>query len=177
VKSAYHSIIATEQPRILHAPEPVATLDFLRGAAIAGALETPWVFDIELDGDRLPHFLGGRIPLVSARLLAVLSKAGVDNIQAFPAVLRLRGETERREHSVLNVCGLLDAADPEASAGGSLVLSRAHTRGFSVFRLFNGSRSLIVDDRLMRALEQQKPPEGWGFAALELETNDPPEPS
>lgn len=177
MKPAYHSIVPLERPRIVRAPEPIASLDFLRGAVIADHLDTPWVFDIELDGARLPHFLGGGIPLVSARLLAVLSKAGVDNIQTFPAVLRLKGETERREHSVLNVLGLLDAVDPDASAGGSLVLSHAYTRGLSVFRLFNDSRSLIVDDRLMRALEQQKPAEGWGFAALELETSDPPEPS
>ena len=88
---AYHSITALDSARILRAPDAVATLDLLRGATIAAVPPAPWVFDIEIDQAQPPHLLGGRVPLASERLLTVLSQAGVDNIQTFPALLRSRG--------------------------------------------------------------------------------------
>jgi hypothetical protein len=192
MKPAYHSINALESPRILQTPRPVANLDFLRGATIADAPPPPWIFDVAIERNQPPHLLGGLIPMVSERLLAVLLNAGVDNLQAFPALLRGRDGSEWRRHSVINVIGLLDAADLEMSAGEtlaegddgptlidfrSLVLSRPRTLGIGVFRLFQSPTTLLVHDRILRALDAQRPAEGWGFAAFEIEMSDPPEPS
>ena len=192
MKPAYHSIAALEDVRILQAPEPVVSLDFLRGAAIAVGPGTPWVFDIEIDSAHPPHLLGGRIPMASERLLSVLLDAGVDNIQTFPALLRLRGGAVWRQHSVFNVIGLVDAADLEASVGTilaegdrgptliefrNLVLSRAQTLRLPIFRLFHDPAMLLVDDRLLRVLKRHQPAEGWGFATFEIEVSDPPESS
>jgi hypothetical protein len=189
MKPAYHSINALESPRILHTPRPVANLDFLRGAAISEAPQPPWIFDVEMGQSQPPHLLGGLIPMVSERLLTVLLKAGVDNIQAYPALLRGRDGSEWRQHSVVNVIGLLDAADLEMSAGATLaegdygptlidfrnlVLSRPRTLGIGVFRLFHSPSTLLVHDRILRAMEAQRPAEGWGFAAVEIEMSDPP---
>jgi hypothetical protein len=187
VKPAYHSITPLERAHVLRAPDPVANLDFMRGASIAAPEPAPWVFDIEIGGDRPPHLLGGRIPMASDRLLGVLRDAGVDNIQTFPALLRLRGGAEWRQHSVLNVIGLVDATDLDASVGTvlvegdagparidfqNLVLSPAKTRGLRIFRLFHDPALLLVDDRLQRALNKHRPPEGWGFVAFEVEMSD-----
>jgi hypothetical protein len=192
MKPAYHSITALENVRILQAPEPVATLDFLRGAVIQTGLNPPWDFDVEIDSVQPPHLLGGRTPMASERLLTVLSDAGADNIQTFQARLQLRGGREWRQHCVFNVVGLLDAADLSASGGAilaerdgratriefrNLVLSRAYTMGLSVFRLFHDPAMLLVDDRILHALNKHRPVEGWGFSAIEVELRDPPEPT
>lgn len=182
----YHCITALEQARIVRGPDAAADLDFLRGAAIVAAPETPWWFDLEQDTTPLPHLLGGRIPLASERLLRVLADAGADNVQAFPAVLRLRNGTEWRQHAVLNVIGLIDATDLDASVGtilaegdrgptrvqfDRLVLSPARTRGLPIFRLFHDPATLLVDARVMHALVTHRPDEGWGFFASEIEVS------
>jgi hypothetical protein len=184
---AYHSITPLERARVLRAPDAVAHLDFMRGASIPAPPPTPWVFDIEAGSGRHPHLLGGRIPMASDDLLRVLTDAGVDNIQTFPALLQRRGGAEWRQHSVLNVIGLVDATDLEASTGTvlaegdtgptriefqNLVLSRRKTLGLPIFRLFHDPAQLLVDDRLLRALNKHRPPEGWGFAAFEVEVSD-----
>lgn len=181
----YHSLKPLAQPRILRSPAAVEALDFLRGTTIVDPPPSPWVFEVDFDGAAPPHLLGGPIPFASQRLLHVLAEAGVDTIQAFPAVLQARGGGEFRQHAVLNVIGLVDATDLEASVGtvlaegeegptridfDRLVLSPGQARGLPMFRLFHDPAMLLVDDRVMALLHAQRPKEGWGFAALEVET-------
>lgn len=185
--TTYHSLKPLTQPRIHRSPDGLDAIDFLRGTPIVGAPPPPWVFEIELDsGAAPPHLLGGPVPFASQRLLAILAEAGIDTIQAFPAVLRVRGGGEFRDHAVLNVIGLVDATDLDASVGTvlvegedgpmrmefeRLVLSPAQTRGLPMFRLFHDPSMLLVDDRVMALLHAQRPKEGWGFAALEVEVS------
>jgi hypothetical protein len=172
MKAAYHSITPLEIARVEGAPEEVETLNFLSGAPIPAGPPTPWTFDIEAEGPQLPHLLGGPIPFASERLLTVLAAAGVDNLQTFAAVLRVRSGPEHAGYSVLNVIGLVDATDAEASAD-ALVLSPARSRGLSMFRLFQNPGTLLVDDHVLDALNRHRPVEGWGFAAFEIEMSEP----
>ena len=165
--SAYHHIIPLEVPRVLGAPEALGGLDFLRGTTLETRPVGPWNFNIELKGPRPPHLLGGAFPMASQQLLKVLTDAGVDNLQVFPAVLQLSGGTWR-QHAVFNVIGLVDAAEsPEP-----LIISRARTRDLPAFRLFGHADAVLVHDRVQRALDSHRPPEGWGFSAFELEMCD-----
>jgi Immunity protein family (Imm11) len=183
---AYHSITPLERARLQPAQAGLGNLDFLRGAPITAGLPTPWIFDIEIDSAQPPHLLGRQIPLASERLLKVLTDTGVDNIETFPAVLRGRGGAEWRQHYVINVIGLVDAADLGASSGtviaegpdgptrimfDHLVLAHAQARGLPLFRLFHDPATLLVEDRIMRALDAHRPVEGWGFAAFEIEVS------
>lgn len=190
VKPVYHSVIPLEIAGVDGALDEVGNLDFLRGIPILARTATPWTFAIETKFPELPHMLGGPIPLASEHLLAVLAEAGVDNIQTFAAVLRDRGGREYRGHSVLNVIGLIDAADLEASVGtilaegengptriefASLVLSPVRARDLPMFRLFHNPATLLVNDRVLDALNRQRPVEGWGFCAFEIEMREPPD--
>ena len=181
---AYHRIMPLERGRLQPAQPAVENLDFFRGSPITGAPPTPWIIDLEIDGAEPPHLLDGRLPVASERLLRVLADAGADNVQTFPAVLRGRGGAEWREHRVINVIGLVDAADLAASSGtvvgegpdgptrmlfDHLVLADAQTRSLPLFRLFHDPAILLVEDRIMRALDAQRPVEGWGFATFEIE--------
>ncbi len=151
----YHVITAFEKARIRQEPESIAGLDFLRGAAIGAAPPGAWAFDIESDRPPLPHLLGGRIPMASETLLAVLRNTGIDNIQTFPAVVRFRGGATWTQHSVFNVIGMIDAT--------------AGTRALPFFRPVHDPATLVVDGRVMRALNAHRPQEGWGFSAFEID--------
>lgn len=167
MKTSYYSLAALERARLLHVPGSVAALDFLRGSPISSSPPTPWVFDLDSESAQPAHLLGGRIPLASEMLLNVWRSAGIDNIETFPVVLRLRGETSWTHHSVFNVIGLVDAADID-----NLVLSPGRTRGLSCFRLFSDPSTLLVDNRVMRAMNSKRPAEGWGISAIEIEMKE-----
>jgi hypothetical protein len=184
---AYYRITPLQEARILDAPPFTANLDFRRGAMLAADAGAEWVFGVDIEGTQPPHLLGGPIPMASEQLLKVLTAAGVDNLQAFPAVLRLAGGGAWRQHSVLNVIGLVDAADLAASDGAvlaegdrgptlvdfkTLQLSSAQARGLPVFRLFHDPAALLVNDRILEALDRQRPPEGWGFSTVEIQVTD-----
>jgi hypothetical protein len=182
---AYHWLRPElDGPRVL-VPAGLAAVDLGRGQWLERAPAAPWAFVLEPPGVSPPHWLGDRIPLVSATLLAALGRAGVDNVQTFPA--QLRGAAAGAVwpgYVAFNVVGAVDAADPEASIGAplsdgeagpkvteysELVLSRARTHDLDMFRLADSPSMLLVHDRVMRALSAQAPPQGWGFTAIEIE--------
>lgn len=185
--AGYYSLTPLHTARIIQAPEALMALDFTRGALLTADAGAPWVVDVELDVPDLPHFIGGQVPMISERLLQVLVKAGVDNLQTFPLSVRRSDGAESRQHAAINVLGLVDATDLEASIGTivvdgddgpvrmtfeRLVLSGAATRGLPLFRLFHDPDILVVDDRLRRVLDRQRPLEGWGAVASEIEVSD-----
>jgi hypothetical protein len=187
-RDAYHWLRPDSEgaPRVLP-PAALASADLRRGAWLDRAPTGPLVFTIEDDARAAapPHWLGDRVPLVSERLLAALRRAGVDNLQTFPALLQGRaGGQPRPGHTVLNVIGAVDAADADASVGTvlieddpgprlvqytQLVLSRARARDLDMFRLADSPEMLLVHDRVLRVLAADVPDEGWGFTPIEIE--------
>ena len=172
-------------PPVSPAPE-LASLDLRRGAWLRPAPPAPLIFTVEAGarGAAPAHWTGDRVPLVSDRLLAALRRAGVDNLQIFPALVRTgAGGEPRPGHCVLNVIGLVDGADPAASIGtvlaeddpgprrveySHLVLSRARTRDLPLFRLADSPDMLLIHDRVLRVLAADVPDEGWGFIPVEI---------
>ncbi|PTL77830.1 hypothetical protein DAT35_42265 [Vitiosangium sp. GDMCC 1.1324] len=177
----YSDYSIVENPKI---PEGV---HFMRGALIQESLPSPLTFRVNFPKSvPLPHMLGERIPVVSDRFVAALRKAGVDNFQLFPAVLRNPNEhAEWTGFHVFNVLGLLDAADMDASkyqtlmAGNDqvpalvefeeLVLSRAATYEKPMFRIVQEPSLLLVHERVVDVLKSESPPDGWGIIATEVE--------
>jgi hypothetical protein len=147
--------------------------------------------DFSIDNARgaPPHWIGDRIPLVSALFIAALREAGVDNFQTFPARLRCHPSAAiRTDHVAFNAIGLVDCADRLASVGtqvgtlltddghgprqvdyAELVLCRSRTRDLRMFRLADCPAKLLVDDPVMKALSTRTPDAGWGFSAIEIE--------
>lgn len=188
---AYHWLLPEPAPSgpgsRIEVPPEVESRDFQRGSWIQLEPQFRADFEVVVHGapDPLPHWLGDRTPVVSAPLLAALRRAGVDNVQSFPVLVRRAESGERIEgFSLLNVVGAVDAADPEASRGevlidedpgpkltqySHLVLARDRTQDLNLFRLADSPSVLLVHDRVKQKLWADAPPEGWGLVPLEVE--------
>jgi hypothetical protein len=165
---AYHWLRPDEGAQLIP-PAELAAADLSLGAPRASAPPGTLVFAARdsLHGSP-PHWIGTRVPLVSEHFLEILEQAGVDNFQTIPVLLTDPSGQSWTSHAVFNVIGAVDAADPEASNGGDLVLARAKSRGLSVFRLADDPEKLLVNDQVMRLLRQNVPAEGWGFTPIEV---------
>jgi hypothetical protein len=96
-----------EGPRV-ETPEPLAAIDLRKGVWLDPLPATSLTFTLDETKAAAapPHWIGDRIPLVSALLLATLRRAGVDNFQAFPASLSVRSSQQPIPgHCVFNVIG------------------------------------------------------------------------
>jgi len=176
----------SEEPRIDE--KNAERCDFRRGSIIK--LEHAGALNVTLgDSDVSPPpsaFIGQRIIIASDRLISILTKSGIYNLQLFPALLRC-GTSKRflEAYQVVNVIGLVDAADSESSTGevlfeneggidivdyDNLVISRSRSMGMDLFLLASNPEKLIISGRVMGALLEHTPEEGWGFIAEELET-------
>jgi hypothetical protein len=169
----------------LAVPAALASIDLCCGAMLGRVPAATMDFSIDGAQRMPPHWIGERIPLVSALFIAALREAGVDNFQTFPARLRcLQPAATSAGHVAFNAIGLVDCADRLASVGtlltddgpgprqvdyAELVLSRSRTRDLRMFRLADCAARLLVDDRVMEALLTRTPDEGWGFSAIEIE--------
>ena len=100
--------------------------------------------------------------LMSDRLVMELEKAGVDNLQKFPAVLvdEVTG-AERNDYFVVNVIGIISCADLRMSRStelGSLyyfhdlIIDPSKAMGCLLFRLAESRMDVIVNDRVARAI-------------------------
>ena len=139
-------------------------------------------------GEPMPHYLTGGTVLASQKLLKVLDNAGVDNYQAFPAIL-VNPQTKeiKRDYYLFNVLGLLKATSlndsnydelmkgsPEGIdlplvAFNKIVIDSKKTYGTYMFRLAEEPVSIIVNTQIIHALKNNKPDEGWGIIVEELE--------
>jgi hypothetical protein len=166
-------------------PEALASIDLCCGALLARIPAASMDFTIDSARGAPPHWIGERIPLVSALFIAALRQAGVDNFQTFPTRLRCQPSAAiRTDHVAFNAIGLVDCADRLASVGtlltddgpgprqvdyAELVLCRSWTRELRMFRLADCPAMLLVDDQVMKALSTRTPDDGWGFSAIEIE--------
>lgn len=141
-------------------------------------------------GEPMPHYLTGGTVLASQKLLKVLDNVGVDNYQAFPAIL-VNPQTKeiKRDYYLFNVLGLVKATSindsnydelmkgsPEGIdlpllAFNELVIDSKKTYGTYMFRLAEEPISIIVNAQVVHALKKNKPDEGWGVVVEELEVN------
>jgi hypothetical protein len=123
----------------------------------------PFVFSVDNPGgEPLFDFYSGRC-LMSRRLVDTLRAEGVDNLQTFDAELRDAATgASRRDFVVVNVLGLVAAADLDASQ--SITLGEGHVFtdlkidaskacGLLMFRLAESLIDVIVHERIAKAIE------------------------
>lgn len=126
----------------------------------------------------MPDFFDTTIPLMSERLLRALRRAGADNIDDYPMILR-RPDTgqEWRNYRAINVVGRLDAIDmsgskhqPTASDAGidfeSIVLDKGAVGDSLCFRLDDGPRLIVIHEKIAAALAP------LGFIAVMIQPLD-----
>jgi hypothetical protein len=121
-----------------------------------------------------PEYFKGSIPLMTKTLVGALGKAGVDNIETYPAVLRNPdGSVASRDYAGVNIIGLVAAADLGKSlvAKGtrlqmvstsfdSLVIDGKRARSLLLFRLAEAITGVVVHRKVRDALRTD------GFATL-----------
>jgi len=106
------------------------------------------------------------IPVFRDDLVAILIEAGVDNLQAFPAVLVDPSGKEIDGYKAVNIVGLVKCADLSKSqydditgtglmAMGfrKLVIDEAAAAGHAFFRLAEAVASIIVHDQLKTRID------------------------
>lgn len=151
----------------------VEDADFDMGTRIAVPVPKPLDFVLEplnpksdQHGPEMPALFKIPVPLFRDDLLAAMAAGGVDNLDAYDAVVREPdGSRSYTNYKAVNVVGLVAAADMARSKatvhpGGpvidvefdDLVLDPARARGALIFRLAEATASIFVHDRLRRHL-------------------------
>jgi hypothetical protein len=117
-------------------------------------------------------------------MLDAFRAAGVDNFQAFPAVLAGRGAEEWKDYFAINVLGKVAAADLSSSrfveigkypsglpclGFQKLVVDPSRTHGFYLFRLAEDILQILLHDRVLKSLVAMAPTGGWGIHARALD--------
>ena len=171
-------------------PKLDSEISFLSGKRIDEEIKLPLIFEIsgpvKLDPNEFPgHFLGDVIPIVSTQFVEVLEKAGIDNYQIFPAILKMTSKKlEWDDYYAFNVVGLVEGVDESSSNAGiimdgdddvpalvdfeEIVIDREKVRDLKIFReLYSGV--LIVDDIFDKCLDEINPKgDIWHIDLVEL---------
>lgn len=139
-------------------------------------------------GEPVPHYLTGGTVLASKFFIDLIQSLGINNYQAFPAVL-LNPETQekRDDYCLFNVIGLLKAADLSASSYDEIMKGNSEgidlpllafkdisidgkrVHDIDMFRLAEEPISLIVSNLVIDALKANKPEDGWGMVIEKLD--------
>jgi hypothetical protein len=171
-------------------PKLSGDVSFIDGAKIEEPLPKRLIFEVDYPaGEEPPHFLGDVVPVFSDRLVETLREAGVDNFEAFPAVLR-NPDTgkEWKNFWAVNTLGLVSWVNlkhseydtlMKASPAGvgvpllgftTIVLDKKKTRDdLLMFRLAESPSTLLIHDRVFQYLVAHTPPGKWRFDAFDVE--------
>jgi len=150
---------------------PATEVPWTMGVPWAPGLSVPDPIEFLLDentGTRLPDAFLVTIPLFSARMLAALVSAGVDNFTQHNAVV-VDPRTGKRDttYKAVNVLGAIGCADlarskfdpkfaPPSMLFRHLVIDEARARDHSFFRLAEDPGYLLANERVARALLDAK---------------------
>jgi hypothetical protein len=141
------------------------------GRKLPDNLTVPLLFDIdtELSGTRMPSaFL--RESVFSRPFLDALLRAGVDNIDAYPALIRNpdTGGIFGGEYLAVNILGRIACANLEASEYDKLadsyvmrrlVIDAKKAMRQNIFRLHENSQIILVKDTIVQQLSKDKFPD------------------
>ena len=168
-------------------PDLPTGTSFFSGRQIASQLPRPLLFVTDYPSEP-PHILGNWIPVFSGHLIRTLEGVGVDNFEAFPAVVKNpQTGAEWHDYFAFNSLGLVAAANMDMSEydilmeGDSegidmplvgfhtIVLNKRCTHDFLLFRIAQSPSVLIVHDLVMQMIDAHTPSGGWGFDATEID--------
>lgn len=119
------------------------------------------------DSGEMPELDDVALPLMSQRLARVLTQAGVDNIDFYPAEVEdLASGTVYKDHVAFNLIGPIAAADVAKTRFSetnrdrmisadidSLTIDESKTRGALMFRLAESVTTIVVHESVKRAIE------------------------
>ncbi|MCY1017414.1 imm11 family protein [Pyxidicoccus sp. MSG2] len=157
--------------------KPDLEVRWLSGQSISTPLPNP--IEIELDdrfGTRMADIFIRGILVMSDRLVAAIQRAGVTNLQTFPAVLndaqrglRLPG------FQAVQIVGTIKAADMKKSIAHDpdnigrdivgfqkLVIDPKAARGALMFRMLESASTIIVHEKVKQELDKEQ----WQFVSV-----------
>lgn len=177
----YSNYGVVEEPEL-----PCPDISFLTGRKIKTPVPLPLIFTTNFDARNPPRgFTGNTIPVWSLPLINLYKSIGVDNIQSFDAKL-INSESGKSwpEYKAVNIIGLLAAADLTKSkyikicdspdgipfiGFEKLVLNSKKTEGKLLFRLAECPTQLLAHEKLIDALKNNSPENGWGISATPVD--------
>lgn len=138
--------------------------------------------------ESLPHLLGDVIPLVSPEFLEIIKLQKINNFQVFPAkITNSEIDYTIRNYYAFNVLGVVAAADMNTSKFDTIMegddegvetplvlfkevaLQKDKVLGFDLFRLAEQPSKIICSNRIVDALTDNRPEDGWGIDAIEVD--------
>ncbi len=165
---------------------------FLNGRWLNLTMEEPLIYEVECSSNEyLGHFFDLVMPVFSSAMIEQFRLAGIDNFQAYPAVLvNSKEKVQWKDYYAVNVLGLIDSVNLEESTrlplmpGGmddgipsldhftKMVISPSKVKGALMFRELRSPEVIIFDDKLVKYLKKNAPPEGWRLKVKKLESKD-----
>lgn len=155
---------------------------FRLGRIIGEAMPEPVVFAVDNTDAEPPKGMEGiSVPAWSGGIVRCLQAAGVENLQAFPAILRNAAlSREWNDYFAVNVVGLVGCmsktskfthiadrpSGPPLLKIHKLVIDPRCASGAELFRLAESPGVLLMHERLLDAMKKAAPPGGWGVAAI-----------
>ncbi len=144
---------------------------FITGKLVAAPERLPLEYMMEVDIDESPVMLAffPHVNVMSAQLADVLIRAGVDNLQVFPA--RITDPNTNMvyvDYVAVNVVGLVECADMARSDHApladlfffhKLVIVPEKARDLLLFRLAESPIDIIVNERIAQAIRNANLPE------------------
>jgi len=114
-------------------------------------------------GNTLPDFFDTDVPIMSEKLVRILSEKGIDNIDTYPMKLIWPdGKEEDVKYYAVNVIGCIDAIDLDASEYQEdvmvlrfrkVVIDESKTLGLKCFRLNELENLIVIEKSVAEALE------------------------
>lgn len=149
--------------------QPIEGVNWMSGQRFAGAVPRPLHARIVggYEKNTVPPVYAPAVPMMRNDLLASFRRFGVDNIDAYPLVVRNKVTGEEIEgFSAINIIGLVSAADPSATEYSvdnpsrlidadidRLTIDPARTGGALLFRLAEAVTGVVVHERVKNAIE------------------------
>lgn len=156
-------------------------VNFISGSAIQYKFDEPLVFTTNAkSGDKMVDFSKGAVTLMSKKFLTLMQEAGVDNLQAFPAVVQSETDgTIWENYFAVNILGMVSCADLEKSKYTEimpghyrfkeLAINTEKVKGALVFRLHEHCPTIIIHRSVGRYIKDQDPDKsllGWGVGKI-----------
>jgi hypothetical protein len=165
-----HYVMACEGP---YPAMPIKQGPLRRGWRLGASMSEPipqpltYTLDVDYPGKPKAMYQAEAVPLMRDDVVEALTKAGVDNIQYFDAViLNPKTGEEHRNYKAFNIVGLVAAAEMQQSRvmEGStstigdvdfdeLVIDESKARGHLMFRLAECISAIVVDEPVKAAIE------------------------
>jgi hypothetical protein len=169
-------------PTMLSCPDTIDPFEWREGKV----MDDPGPLRFTLppnSGERRGGIIDGIVTLFHEKLIAELTRLGIDNIQYFPVEMEAPDGMIEKAYSLINVIGMIDAIDKDASdityykgfKGGtvkSFKIDPEKAEGRRLFRVPEASSLIVIDETLRDDLLRYRFP---GVMLLPTENHENPQ--